>query len=523
MSSLSTENTERLEKLLSNVSLLNKETLINFFEDWLKVIKELTDEKKIKISIQQIVIFMFYTGDFRYGAGLRSIFYDLFLKFYLYFPELTLHLLPMISVIQYTKSYFVLLTITSYDPQNKFQDLRKEITKYCAPFFNKIKLGIKDPILSEKTIEMLKAWNKFFPSKGSSQMGDNTANSNRAVKRKIAILIRTVNEKKTKMFDCKTESELMQFLSNLLDMFFKLQSFNNYRKNKNILNEDKKKQQMLAFANEQIFVLSMYEAFNGIETKPEFKNIGNIKSKLIEVSYELINSRKKLEIISHNFAFEELEKIDYVKKAIDQYFIDYKNSFKEYNYHYSPYIPPSKDIDSYRWICLLPFDGTIIDITALYEYFKNKEYQRLIKEDSKFNDIFQKYTELSTSLSNAEKAFSALKDQCYIEQRKIENRLKEDPYYMNLLKSAQTSMGDTKMFCQTLETSAYQEFEKFVNEAIHSHLFNPTSKEDALIKTKLSELKDVINIALLKLKPSTEIYHDKTSILDCVNELISKF
>ena len=523
MSSLSIENTERFQELLSNVSLQNKKSLMKDFEDWLKNIKKLTDEKKIKISIQQIVIFMFYTGDFRYGAGLRSIFYDLFLMFYLYFPKLTLYLLPMISVIQYTKSYFVLLTITSYDPQNKFQDLRKEITKYCASFFNKIKLGIKEPTLSEKTIEMLKAYNKFFPSEGSAQMGDNTANSNRAVKRKIAILIRTVNEKKTKMFDCKTESELMQFLSNLLDIFFKLQLFNNYRKNQNILNKDKKTQQKLAFANEQIYVLSMYNAFNGIETKSEFKTIGNFKSELIKVSNELINANEKLEIIAHNVAFEELEKIDYVKKAIDQYFVDYKNSFKKNNYHYSPYIPPSKDIYSYRWICSLPFDGTSIDITALYEYFKNKEYQRLIEEDSKFNATFQKYTELSTSLSNAEKAFSDLKNQCYIEQCKIESRLKEDLYYMNLLKSAETSMGDTKMFCQTLETSAYQEFEKFVNEAIHSHLFNPISKEDALMKTKLSELKDVINIALLKLKPSTEIYHNKTSILDCVNELISKF
>lgn len=522
MSSLSIENTKRFEELLSNVSLHNKETLMKCFENSLKTIKELTNEKEIKISIQQIVIFMFYTGDFRYGVGLRSIFYDLFLKFYLYFPELTLHLLPMISVIQYTKSYFVLLTITSYDPQNKFIDLRKEITKYCASFFNKIKLGIKEPTLSEKTIEMLKAWNKFFPSEGSAQMGDNTANSNRAIKRKIAILIRTVNEKKTKMFDCKTESELMQFLSNLLDMFFKLQLFNNYRKNQNILNEDRKKQHMLAFANEQIFVLAMYKAFNGIETKSEFKNIRNIESKLIEVSCELMNAKEKLEIIAHKFAFEELEKIDYAKKAIDEYFVEHKKNFKN-NYCYSPYIPPSKDIYCYTWIRSLPFDDTRIDITALYEHFKNIEYERLIREDSKFNVIFQKYTELSTSLSNAKEAFSALKDQCYIEQRKIEYRLKEDPYYMSLSKSADESKKDTKMFCQTLQTLAYQEFEKFVNEAIHSHLFNPTSKEDALIKTKLSELKDVINIALLKLKPSTEIYHDKTSILDCVNELISKF
>jgi hypothetical protein len=36
------------------------------------------------------------------------------------------------------------------------QRSRKEITKYCASFFNKIKLGIKEPTLSEKTIEMLK-------------------------------------------------------------------------------------------------------------------------------------------------------------------------------------------------------------------------------------------------------------------------------------------------------------------------------------------------------------------------------
>ncbi|NBR15636.1 MAG: hypothetical protein EBU01_13825, partial [Crocinitomicaceae bacterium] len=473
---------------------------------------ELTDEEKIKISIQQIVIFMFYTGDFRYGAGLRSIFYDLFLKFYLYFPELTLHLLPMISVIQYTKSYFVLLTITSYDPQNKFIDLRKEITKYCASFFNKIKLGIKEPTLSEKTIEMLKAWNKFFPSEGSAQMGDNTANSNRAVKRKIDILVRTIDEKKTKMFDCKTENELMQFLSNLLDMFFKLQLSNNYRKNQNILKKDKEKQQMLAFANEQIFVLSMYEAFNDIETTDQIKNIDNIKSELIKISYELMKAKKNLEIISHNFAFEELEKIGYVKEAIDQYFVEHEKNFKN-NYRYSQYVPPSKDINSCTWMCSLPFGDTCIGIESLYKYFKDIEYERLIQEDSTFNAILQKYATIVDSLSNAEKAFSDLKNQCYIEQRKIENRLKEDPYYMNLLKSAQTSMEDTKMFCQTLETDAYQKFEKFVNEAIHSHLFNPTSKEDALIKTKLSELKDVINIALLKLKPSTEIYHDKTSIL----------
>jgi hypothetical protein len=521
MSSLLTENTERLKNLLSNVSDFNKETLINSFENWLKELtdeKKLTDEKEIKISIQQIVIFMFYTGDFRYGAGLRSIFYDLFLKFYLYFPELTLHLLPMISVIQYTKSYFVLLTKTSYDPQNKFKELREGITKYCASFFNKIKDGIKEPTLSEKTIEMLQAWIIYFPSEFSSQMGNNTANINRAVKRKIAILKRTIGEGKTKMSDCKTETELMQFLSNHLDMFFKLQLLYNYRKNKNIRNEDEKIQAKLAFANEQIYVVSMYDAFKDIEENLEFKNIGNIKSKLIEVSYGLMKAKKNLEISAHNFALGELEKIGYVKKAIDQYFIDYKNSSKKYNY-----IPPSKDNDSCKWMDSLPFGDTRIDIRSLYEYFKKIEYDRLIEEDSTFNAILQKYAKIVDSLSNAEKAFSALKDQCYIEQCEIENRLKKDPYYMNLLKSSQKSMEDTKMFCQTLETSAYQEFEKFVNEAIHSHLFNPTSKEDALIKTKLSELKDVINIALHKLKPSTEIYHDKTSILDCVNKLISEF
>jgi hypothetical protein len=522
MSSLSSENTERLKKLLSNVSIQNLQLLMKDFEDSLKVTKKLTDEKEIKIFIQQIVIFMFYTGDFRYGAGLRSIFYELFLMFYLYFPKLTIHLLPMISVIQYTKSYFVLLTITSYYPQNKFQDLRKEITKYCASFFNKIKLGIKEPTLSEKTIEMLKAWNKFFPSEGSAQMGDNTANSNRAVKRKIQILTRTVNEKKTKMFDCKTESELMQFLSNLLDIFFKLQLLNKHRKNQKILYEDKKKQQKLAYAKEQINATATYIAFNKIDETSEFKNISKIESELIERSHKLMEANKKLEIIAHNFAFEELDNIDYIKKAIAQLFDDHKKNFKN-NYRSLPYSPPSKYIDSCKWIQSLPFGKTSIDITALYEYFKNKEYQRLIEEDSSFNATFQKYAEVVDSLSKAKEAFSALKDQCYIEKCKIEERLKENPYYMSLSKSAEKSMEDTKMFCQTLETSAYQEFEKFINEAIHSHLFNPTSKEDALIKTKLSELKDVINIALLKLKPSTEIYHDKKSILDCVNELISKF